>query len=148
MALLEITYLKEYVWCMTLQWRHNGGDSVSNYQPHDCLLNGLFRRRSQKTWTLRVTGLCAGNSPGIGEFPAQMASNAENVFIWWRHHDTCVCVCYMRTGIIASSSIYMCIPGCAHTIYLCTSTHPFHVHLYLHVWQLFALQNQYLFIRL
>ena len=23
---------------------------------------------------------------GIGEFPAQMASNAENVFIWWRHH--------------------------------------------------------------
>ena len=21
-----------------------------------------------------------------GEFPAQMASNAENVFIWWRHH--------------------------------------------------------------
>ena len=27
-----------------------------------------------------------GNSPGTGEFPAQMASNAENVFIWWRHH--------------------------------------------------------------
>ena len=22
-----------------------------------------------------------------GEFPAQMASNAENVFIWWRHHE-------------------------------------------------------------
>ena len=21
-----------------------------------------------------------------GEFPAQMASNAENVAIWWRHH--------------------------------------------------------------
>ena len=28
-----------------------------------------------------------GNSPGTGEFPAQMASNAENVSIWWRHHD-------------------------------------------------------------
>ena len=28
----------------------------------------------------------AGNSPGTGEFPAQMASNAENVSIWWRHH--------------------------------------------------------------
>ena len=26
---------------------------------------------------LRVTGFCAGNSPGTGEFPAQMASNAE-----------------------------------------------------------------------
>ena len=30
--------------------------------------------------------LC-GNSPGTGEFPAQMASNAENATIWWRHHD-------------------------------------------------------------
>ena len=28
----------------------------------------------------------AGNLPGNDEFPAQMASNAENVFIWWRHH--------------------------------------------------------------
>ena len=36
---------------------------------------------------LRVTGLCEWNSPGTGEFPAQMASYAENVFIWWRHHD-------------------------------------------------------------
>ena len=36
---------------------------------------------------LRVTGLCVGNSPVPGEFPAQMASNAENVSIWWRHHE-------------------------------------------------------------
>ena len=28
-----------------------------------------------------------GNSPEAGEFPAQMASNAENVSIWWRHHE-------------------------------------------------------------
>ena len=39
-----------------------------------------------KKTKLRVTGLYAGNSPGTGEFPAQMASNAENVSIWWRHH--------------------------------------------------------------
>ena len=38
-----------------------------------------------KTSELRVTGLCVGNSPETGEFPAQMASNAENVSIWWRH---------------------------------------------------------------
>ena len=69
-----------------LQWRHNGCDSVSSHRPHDCLLNRLFRRISKKTSKLRVTGLCAGNSPGTGEFPAQMASNAENVSIWWRHH--------------------------------------------------------------
>ena len=52
-----------------LQWRHNGRDSVSNNQPHDCLLNHLFRRRSKKTSKLRVTAVCAGNSPGTGEFP-------------------------------------------------------------------------------
>ena len=72
----------------TLRWRHNGHDSVSNHQHHHCLLNRLFRRRSKKTSKLRVTGLCVGNSPGTGEFPAQMASNAENVSIWWRHHDS------------------------------------------------------------
>ena len=44
------------------------------------------RRRSKKTSKLRVTGLCSGNSPVTGDFPAQRASNAENVSIWWRHH--------------------------------------------------------------
>ena len=72
----------------SLRWRHNERDSVANHQPHDCLLNRLFRRRSKKTSKLRVTGLCVGNSPGTGEFPAPMASNAENVSIWWRHHAT------------------------------------------------------------
>ena len=69
-----------------LRWRHNDHDGVSNHQPHGCLLNRLFRRKSKKTSKPRVTGLCAGNSPGTGEFPAQMASYAENVSIWWRHH--------------------------------------------------------------
>ena len=70
----------------SLRWRHNERDCVSNHQLRHCLLNHLFGRRSKKTSKLRVTGLCAGNSPGTGEFPAQMASNAENVSIWWRHH--------------------------------------------------------------
>ena len=73
---------------LSLRWRHNDHAGVSNHQPHGCLLNRLFRRNSKKTSKLRVTGLCAGNSPGTGEFPAQMASYAENVSIWWRHHDT------------------------------------------------------------
>ena len=68
------------------KWRHNGRDRVLNHQLHHCLLNRLFRCRSKKTSKLRVTGLCAGNSPVTGEFPAHMASNAENVSIWWRHH--------------------------------------------------------------
>ena len=61
------------------------GDDVSNHQPHHCLLNRLFRRKSKKISKLRVTGLCEGNSLVTGEFPAQRASNAENISIWWHH---------------------------------------------------------------
>ena len=45
---------------VSLQWRHNACDGVSNHQPHDCLLKRLFKRRSKKTSKLRVTGLFAG----------------------------------------------------------------------------------------
>ena len=69
-----------------LQWRHNELAGVSNNQPHHCLLKRLFGCQSKKISKLCVTGLCEGNSPVTGEFPAQMASNAENVSIWWRHH--------------------------------------------------------------
>ena len=72
----------------SLQWRHSEHDGVSNHQPHDCLLNRLFRRRSKKTSKFRVTGLCEGNSPVTGEFPPQRVSNTKNVSIWWRHHST------------------------------------------------------------
>ena len=41
----------------------------------------FIQTQIKKTSKLRVTGLCAGNSPGTGEFPAQMASDAENVSI-------------------------------------------------------------------
>ena len=40
-----------------------------------------------KTSKLQITGLCERNSLVPGEFPAKMASNAENVSIWWRHHE-------------------------------------------------------------
>ena len=88
-----------------LQWRHNEHDSVSNHQPHDCLLNRLFRRRSKKKSKLRVTGLCAGISPGTGEFPAQMASNAENVSIWWRHHASG----YTRSEVVLCHAALKCV---------------------------------------
>ena len=87
----------------TFQWRNNGHDSVSNHQPHHCLLHHLFSRRSKKTSKLRVTGLCAWNSPGTGEFPAQLPVTQKmcpfddvirDVFIpqslyygcWWRNN--------------------------------------------------------------
>ena len=74
------------LWGPTLQWRHNECDGVSNHRRLDYLLNRLFKRRSKKTSNLRVTGLCEGNPPVTGEFPAQKASNAEYVSISWRHH--------------------------------------------------------------
>ena len=70
-----------------LQWHHNERDGVSNHrQPRDCLFDRLFRRKSKETSKPRVTGLYEWNSPVTGEFPAQRASNAETVSIWWRHH--------------------------------------------------------------
>ena len=86
------------VW--SLHWRHGG---VSNHQPHDCLLNRLFMLRSKKKSKLRVTGLCAGNSPVTGEFPAQKASNAGNDSISWRHH--AVWLPYSTTNHLWSQSI-------------------------------------------
>ena len=71
----------------SLRWRHNERGCVSNHQPRHCSLKRLFGRRSKKTSKLRVTGLCVGNSPRPGEFPTQMASNAENVSIGWRHNE-------------------------------------------------------------
>ena len=73
---------------LSLQWRHNKRDGVSNHRRLYCLLDRLFRQRSKKTSNLHITGLCAGNSAVTGEFPAQMASNTENVSISWRHHVT------------------------------------------------------------
>ena len=69
------------------------------------LLNCFFKLRSKKTSKLRVTGLCAGNSPVTGEFPAQMASNAENVSVWWRHHVWGVSWLWWQSCVILSSAV-------------------------------------------
>ena len=63
---------------IALQWRHNERDGLSNHRRRGCLLNRLFRRRSQKTSKLRVTGLCEGiqrwpvNSPHKGPVTRKM----------------------------------------------------------------------------
>ena len=66
---------------LTLQWRHNECEGVSNHQHLNCLLSHLFRRRSKKTSKLPVTGLCEAN-PSV---TSQRASNMENVSIRWCH---------------------------------------------------------------
>ena len=68
----------------SLLWRHNGRDSVSNHQPHDCLLKRLFRRRSKKTSKLRVTGLVRG----IDRWPV----NSPHKKIFFLHLMTSSCI--------------------------------------------------------
>ena len=88
--------------CITLQWSHNECDGISNRQPYDCLLRCLVRRRSKKTSKLRITGLCEGNSPVTGEFPAQRASNSEKVSIWWCHHDPCMKLVQYNKSLVST----------------------------------------------
>ena len=102
----------------TLHWRHNGRGGVSNHQSYGCLLNRLYRRRSKKTSKLHVTGLCAGNSPVTCEFRAQMASNAENVPIWWCHHE--------KLLISNSASFTRLVASWHMSIYLQSALTPYH----------------------
>ena len=118
----NIWYFHESQWVMwmviyvhsPLHWRQNDHHGVSNHQPHGCLLNRLFRLRSKKTSKLRVTG--------AGEFPAQRASYAKNVSIWWRHpgHNQAhhMLICHMQC--------MLCMLGCSGemSLRLCMFTVP------------------------
>ena len=86
---IKNVYIFYHTHCLALSWdilHHIPWNVLYQYRRCDCLLQRLFRRRSKKTSKLRVTGVCEGNSPATGEFPAQRASNAEHVSIWLRHH--------------------------------------------------------------
>ena len=71
------------------------GTMVSQMTGLTIVYSTVYSGADKNTPKLRVTGLCAGNSLVTGEFQAKMASNAENVSIWWRHHamDSSVCAC-------------------------------------------------------
>ena len=59
----------------------------------------VYSGADKKTSKLHVAGLCVGISPGTCKFPAQMASNAENISIGWRHHD-CLMVIAVATILV------------------------------------------------
>ena len=59
---------------------------------YSTIYSGADQRKHQSSASLVFV---RGNSPETGEFPAQMASNAENVSIWWRHRVHCF------TGVMA-----------------------------------------------
>ena len=89
---------------LPLQWRHNERDGISNHLPHDCLLNRYSKHRSKKTSKFCVTGLCAWNSLVTSEFPAQRASNAENVsFDDVIMQSSCFCDCIFLISKMVTS---------------------------------------------
>ena len=59
---------------------------------YSTVYSGTDQRKHQSFASLAICarnspGLCKGNSPVTGEFPAQRASYAENVSLWWHHHE-------------------------------------------------------------
>ena len=62
---------------------HHLEHSVVNIASHKSHYTTQILRSGHETSTFIEI---SGGWPGTGEFPAQMASNAENVSIWWRHH--------------------------------------------------------------
>ena len=61
------------------RWRHKSPASPLFTQPF------IRAQIKENTKAPRHWPLCR-EITGTGEFPAQMASNTENVSIWWRHH--------------------------------------------------------------
>ena len=59
---------------------------------YSTVYSGAEQRKHQSSASL---AFYAGNSPVAGEFPAQKASKAENVSIWWRHHAGPVIVAWL-----------------------------------------------------
>ena len=57
---------------------------------YQTVCSGADQRKHQSSASLNFV---------TGEFPAQRTSNAENVSIWWRHHDTS---CHCNQNIIVA----------------------------------------------
>ena len=53
-------------------------------------------------WGITVTSLVTD------EFPAQMASKAENVSIWWRHHGVIQFPIFFRVSLLTRGGSYDC----------------------------------------
>ena len=69
----------------TLQWRHNGRGNVSNHQPHECLLNRLFKEniKAPRHWPF-LWGIHREpvNSPHKGPVTRKMFPFDDVIMIW------------------------------------------------------------------
>ena len=71
----------------SLQWRHNERNGVSNHRRLVCstVCSGADQRKHQSSASLAFV---MGIHRWPVDSPAQRASSAENVSIWWRQHVT------------------------------------------------------------
>ena len=113
----------------SLQWRLNERDCVSNHQPHDCLLNRLFKAQIKENINASRHWPLCGEFTGTGEFPAQKASNVENISIWWRHHGIfwelanqltgCLCWLLFKLEQMLCKSYHVINAACGTIYWLC-----------------------------
>ena len=73
--------------CNTLQWRHNGRVKRLKSPASRLFTQSFIQTQIKENIKAPHHWPLCGNSPGPGEFLAQMASYAENFSIWWPHHD-------------------------------------------------------------
>ena len=102
----------EQIISFTLQWRHNERDGVSNRQPHECLLNCLFRyisKRGIHRWP--------ENSPYQGLATRKVFPSDEVIMYYRRRVENqprdqlmrttfCVCICLFYCWISIISFNY------------------------------------------
>ena len=69
---------------ITLQWRQNERDCVSNLPASRSFIEPFIQMQ------IKENTKAPHHWPLCGEFPTQRASNAETVSIWWRHHETTI----------------------------------------------------------
>ena len=97
---------------VSIWWRHCEFPQILRYRQNHCytflasqaFMHALTKEniKAPRHWPLW------GEFTGTGEFPAQKASNAENVSIWWRHRefpqtlDTNHCYTFLNFGMFAS----------------------------------------------
>ena len=84
--LWTIVFIYSIVWIIIHYRDVTVGSTASQITSLTIVYSAVYSGTDQRKPKLHVTGLCAGNSPVTVEFPAQMASDTENVSIWWRHH--------------------------------------------------------------
>ena len=114
---------------LSLQWCHNGCDGVSNHQPHDCLLNRLFRRRLKKHQSSASLTFMRGihrwpmNSPHKWPVTRKMFSFDDVIMVWaWAYNllitslpycaDCTINIFYVMTFKTASCHTTMSVVTC------------------------------------